>query len=92
MLSTEHFNYDKTSKTFIQEVSSLPSFRWEFFPKGDKGFTLISHKTAQKIKFALYAVDSDRERGITGWRLRPIDSELRSFPNLTGVTVLIINS
>jgi hypothetical protein len=92
MLSTEHFNYDKTSKTFIQEVSSLPSFRWEFFPKGDKGFTLISHKTTKKVKFALYKQDTSHEGETTGWRLRPIDSEIKKNPKLEGVTVLIINS
>lgn len=91
MISTTYFSYNPITKIFTTEISNLPSdFRWEFFPN-DKGITVISHKTSEKVRFALYKVDTNTDGEIEGYRLKPIKSELKRNPKLEGVTILLIN-
>lgn len=89
ILSTEHFNYDMNKRMLVQEISSLPNFRFKNIGN-DKGITVISAHSAKKVNFAIHKVDSN-EDGIQGWRLIPTRNEIKKNPKLHGLSVLIIN-
>jgi hypothetical protein len=95
--STRLFSYNKNSKTFSTEMSTLDEggkkqvFCQVYNDAADEGFTLISHQTGDEIKFALDHVERDQDDDILFWDLVPDTRDLRGKPQCKGLTIRIFN-
>jgi len=69
VFSTKQFTYDPETKTFIAEMSDLPSspFKRVYDDACDVGFELESHKTGKRILFTLAAENKLDEGDIASW-------------------------
>ena len=90
-ISTKFFTYDKESKTFSTEASSLPrtfNFNSRVFDDAcDSGFTMVSQKTGTEVTFTFEKDDRDEEGELMGiW----FNSYSRD-DSLKDIKVLIIN-
>lgn len=65
--------YDSKKRRFVADASELtkPLFDRVYADACDEGFTLISHKTGQEVKCAVYETMM-KDGDIVGWRLKPI--------------------
>lgn len=90
VVSSSLFSYDKSSKVFTSEMSTIGGFGQIYPDACDAGFTMISAKTRKEATF--YVSSSERAYGeITGWTLKPTPETLRKQPQLSNVTVRVFN-
>jgi len=79
-LSTHFFNYNKTSRCFVVEISEISSLTKGFKPKD--GITLNNPTTDTKKFYKFTKADLNKDHEIGGWRFT--NEETRT-------TILIIN-
>ena len=89
-ISTKHFDYNKETNTFVQELSSLPEdFRLSY------NFELISHKTGKAIEFSFWRTDghNDVSGDVSGWwyRVHSASGNMKELASLLDMKILIIN-
>jgi hypothetical protein len=94
---TAQFDFDKKSKLFTQEISTLcqgqrrlPVFTQIYDDACDIGLKLISDHTGKEIVFVVAGEDTDGE-DIHGWRLEPTTESIRKVPECANLKMLIIN-
>jgi hypothetical protein len=80
-ISTNQFNWCPKTKTFSQEISSIPSFDTGrvFDDSCDEGFTLVSHKTLKEVVMCLYETKFNGEGELQSWEFRPIHPRNQDF-------------
>lgn len=96
-ISSDMFHWEKETKTFSQEISTLQGNIPLFDPFGriyddacDAGFSMKSARTGQVITFYHSTTDTD-EGDIAGWWFKVVPEQIRKHPNLADILVLIIN-
>lgn len=95
--STRLFSYNKESKVFSTEMSTLDQggrkqvFCQVYNDAADEGFTLVSHQTGYAIKFVLNHVERDNEGDILFWDMVADARDIRRKPECNGVTIRIFN-
>jgi len=92
-LSTQLFDYNKKTKTFVAEISDLTfkssSIGRIYDDACDVGFILVSEKTGEEVIYSFSHYDSTPDNEVTGVILTPINNKVK---DAVGTRVLIINN
>lgn len=75
-ISTNQFWYDKETRNFSQEASTLRNYNFLsrlYNDACDTGFVLVSHKTGREVPFYLEYTSKDIEGDIHCWKFLPAE-------------------
>ena len=89
-ISTNQFWYDKESKLFSQEASTLRNYNFLsrlYNDACDTGFVLVSHKTGKEVPFYLADEVKNRDGDVEHWEFAPAVS----LPAHQDCNVMIFN-
>jgi len=91
--STLHFFYNKDTKTFSSEASTLQDgFLGRLYSDAcDEGFYMLSEKTGNIATFFLSYENKDKEGFVTSWVFYAPRESLIKNPGLEGVKVVVFN-
>ena len=94
MHSTKLFDYDKATKTFSAEISSLGMWVWcrAYEDACDSGLRLISAKTGHEVMFVVDHIELDDDHDVRWWKLVPTPAMIRKYPQLHNTTMIIWNT
>ena len=95
--SSSDFDYNRETKTFVQEISSLSQgstkqvFSQVYDDACDEGFRIVSKVTGKSVVYVVDGHDYNADNEIQGWRLIPTRDSIRRVPECKGTHVLVIN-
>ena len=94
--NSDRFTYNTSDKTFTIDSSDMSGnhFQQLWNDACDEGFAMISNITGNTVTFYLSDIiyngfGDDTE--LTHWIYKPIDTDVRKYPQLAGVKVIIFN-
>jgi hypothetical protein len=93
-VSTDKFTWDSKNKKFIGEISEIGGvFERIFSDTHDIGLRVISAKTGKEVRFCVHrTIVTNAEDGeIVKWVLRVAREDVRKFPQLKDVEMIIFN-
>ena len=73
-IPTDQFFWDKATKIFSQEASTLRNYRFLsrlYNDACDTGFVLVSHKTGRKVPFYLVDEVKNSDGDVEHWEFAP---------------------
>ncbi len=91
-IDSNRFTY--TEGKFVTEASDLSDkeLYQQIYPdSADAGFPMRSVKTGARVWFGYSKEEKDREGDVTYWEFKPIPEDVRRFPQLRNVSVLVFN-
>jgi len=87
--STNLFNYDKETRTFSQEISTLEGSTGGHWATAY--MTLKSHRTGAEVEYEVERVERDGEGDVEYWVLKPTRRGVVRCPAAKGTKVVIYN-
>lgn len=96
-VSTKQFNYDKATRTFSADMSTLDQGRrfnvWHqaYSDACDEGIRLESHITGKEVMYVVEKRDMN-DTDIAGWHLVPTKESIRKVPECKGTKMFIVNT
>jgi hypothetical protein len=88
VVSTKDVAYNKQSKLFVTEASTVDKGLQSFWYEG---IALLSHKTGEVAEFSI-SYPIKRAGETLAWVLLPTEAALRSFPTLQGHEIHVLNT
>ena len=94
MITTKKFQWRSKEKELVAFISDLGRdfhFSPIYTDAADKGFTMQSEDTGNKVDFSIMDVRTDSDGDIQYWLLEPTPESRLEVPSCRGIKVIIYN-